>query len=607
MNAFRYVVFGCLALAGVIGVASAAAPQRVVTQLQSGTSLQWRADFSHAAATLRVSGGDGVIEKQFGAEPVQFGMTEARLNEGRYVFEITFISSLPPVGVSRDSPRTPPEVARITGGFLLQAGVLYAASASQGEAGRTDSKRAAVSQRKDLVVADDQIVQGSLCVGFDCVNNETFGFDTIRMKENNTRIKFDDTSVGAFPATDWQLTANDSVSGGLNRFSIEDASAATIPLTISGGAPSNSIFVDSTGRLGLRTATPVLDVHMTDTNTPAIRMEQNSAGGFTAQTWDVAGNEANFFVRDVTGGSLLPFRIRPGAPTSSFDIAASGNVGVGTASPQMKLHVSASDTPVLRLDQNGSGSPPAQVWDVAGNDSNFFIRDVTGGDRLPLRIRPGAPTSSIDIAANGNVGLGVAAPLQPLHVRRTDGSAKLLIEEASAATATRTVASLVNNGDVTVSYESTAAPLISWETTAGQGGFRVKVAGAATPQMTLAANGNLNITGALTQASSITLKENMIAVSGDQLLQAIKQLPIYTWNYLSSSKDEKHLGPTAEDFHRTFSLGNNPKAIAPGDMAGVALGAIQALSAALSEKDRELAALRDRMSALEALVKSARR
>ena len=62
-----------------------------------------------------------------------------------------------------------------------------------------------------------------------------------------------------------------------------------------------------------------------------MRLEQNNSGGFTAQTWDVAGNEANFFVRDVTGGSRLPFRIRPGAPTSSIDINASGNVGIGTA------------------------------------------------------------------------------------------------------------------------------------------------------------------------------------------------------------------------------------------------------------------------------------
>ena len=37
-------------------------------------------------------------------------------------------------------------------------------------------------------------------------------------------------------------------------------------------------------------------------------------------------------MRDVTGGSRLPFRIRPGAPTSSIDITADGNVGIGTAS-----------------------------------------------------------------------------------------------------------------------------------------------------------------------------------------------------------------------------------------------------------------------------------
>jgi hypothetical protein len=88
----------------------------------------------------------------------------------------------------------------------------------------------------------------------------------------------------------------------------------------------------------------VLDLHVNTANTPAIRLEQNSGGGFTAQTWDIAGNEANFFVRDVTGGSRLPFRIRPGAPTSSIDISADGDVGIGTASPTAKLHVFSTAT-----------------------------------------------------------------------------------------------------------------------------------------------------------------------------------------------------------------------------------------------------------------------
>src|SRR3954454_19118833 len=61
-------------------------------------------------------------------------------------------------------------------------------------------------------------------------------------------------------------------------------------------------------------------------NTPGMRLVQTSGGGFTPQTWDVAGNEANFFVRDLTNGSRLPFRIRPGAPTNSIDIGATGEV-----------------------------------------------------------------------------------------------------------------------------------------------------------------------------------------------------------------------------------------------------------------------------------------
>lgn len=77
----------------------------------------------------------------------------------------------------------------------------------------------------DQVIADDLIVQGSICTGFDCVNNESFGFDTVRLKENNLRINFDDTSVGAFPSNDWRIVVNDSSSGGQSYFAIEDATA----------------------------------------------------------------------------------------------------------------------------------------------------------------------------------------------------------------------------------------------------------------------------------------------------------------------------------------------------------------------------------------------
>lgn len=254
----------------------------------------------------------------------------------------------------------------------------------------------------DQVIPDDLIVQGSACVGLDCVNNESFGFDTIRMKENNTRIKFEDTSVGTFPTNDWQLTANESASGAQAKFSIEDITGARVPFTVEAGATTNSVYVDSTGRVGFRTSTPVLDLHVNTGNTPAIRLEQNSSAGFTAQTWDVAGNEANFFVRDVTGGSRLPFRIRPGAPTSSIDISADGDVGIGTASPARALHVvdtGAADNTVLEIQNDAAAR--LRITNTANAETWNIGHQSPGGTGLVLSdVGDAVSEALLDVAGN---------------------------------------------------------------------------------------------------------------------------------------------------------------------------------------------------------------
>src|SRR5687767_2248139 len=111
-----------------------------------------------------------------------------------------------------------------------------------------------------------------------------------------------------------------------------------------------------------------------------MRLEQNNSGGFTAQTWDIAGNEANFFVRDTTNGSTLPFRIRPGAPTSSIDIAANGFVGFGTASPTAQLHT----TGTMRFEAlSGCGGG-------LGTDANGYV-SCLGSTSLVQQSGPGQP------------------------------------------------------------------------------------------------------------------------------------------------------------------------------------------------------------------------
>src|SRR5690606_8110824 len=145
-----------------------------------------------------------------------------------------------------------------------------------------------------------------------------------------------------FPNHDWQLTANDSANGGLNKFSIEDITAGRVPFTVEGNAPNNALYIDDSGRVGLGTSTPVLQAHMRNGNTPALRLEQDGSSGFTAQTWNIAGDETSSFIRDTSNGSTLPFRIRPGAPSNSLVIDTDGDVGVGTLSADASLDVSGS-------------------------------------------------------------------------------------------------------------------------------------------------------------------------------------------------------------------------------------------------------------------------
>jgi len=230
----------------------------------------------------------------------------------------------------------------------------------------------------DIVHLDDVIITFSLCVGMDCVNGESFGFDTIRVKENNLRIKAQDTSsTASFPTRDWQITFNDSANGGAEKFSIDDIDSGRTPFTIEANAPSNSLYVDDGGRVGFGTSIPVVGLHSVDGNTPTLRLEQDGSSGFTPQTWDVAGNEANFFIRDATNGSLLPFRIFPNTPNDTLTLKA-GNVGIGTADPQATLHVVGDAT----IDGNVSMGSSRKLKDDLGPVDGSALLSLLSG--LPI-------------------------------------------------------------------------------------------------------------------------------------------------------------------------------------------------------------------------------
>ncbi|MGA7614684.1 MAG: hypothetical protein WBX15_05820 [Thermoanaerobaculia bacterium] len=415
----------------------------------SPTQVEWQPTGNNDGVVLTVSGPEGVFSKDFpsGSNPV-FQLPDGNA-DGTYFYELTAVPRIPP-GVKQalanahakgdeaeahrlavlyglTEPRMQSGAFSVLGGTILSPDVQEPGASGNksssglrgpgaGNAGAGAGTSASELTALDQVIADDLIVQGSECVGFDCVNNESFGFDTLRLKENNTRIGFSDTSTSAgFPSNDWQLSANDSASGGANKFTIEDITGGKTPFTTTAGAPTGSLFIDSSGRIGFGTTTPVLQLHENRTDTPALRLEQNSGGGFTAQTWDIAGNEANFFIRDATNGSHLPFRIRPGAPTSSIDIAASGNVGIGTASPTEKVNIIGTDSPRLLIQDtvdNANDKPglvlrsPASAgggdWRFETDNAGNFQIDYTPSAGPELVISD-STTGNGTVTINGNL------------------------------------------------------------------------------------------------------------------------------------------------------------------------------------------------------------
>jgi hypothetical protein len=100
--------------------------------------------------------------------------------------------------------------------------------------------------------------------------------------------------------------------------------------------------------------------------------------------------------------------------------------------------------------------------------------------------------------------------------------------------------------------------------------------------------------------SDRSAKANFAPVDGVTVLQALMGVPIETWNFSTQAADIRHIGPTAQDFQAAFGLGEGPTTISAVDADGVALAAIQGLYHVVQAQDAEIAALTERVAALEA-------
>jgi hypothetical protein len=345
----------CIVCIGMLNLSAASAgvsengsgARQVAEPIYSSGGISWIPKVNYEKLILIISAPDGsqflqTFETGTAPNINLSNISNNRLSDGAYTYELRVVPVLEKrvrgkVGEASYKDNTLKNGMKTmtqTGYFQVNDGMIVTSNAVE-----------RLSRTTDIVHSDDVIIDGSLCVGNDCYSGLAFGFDTIVLMENNLRIFFDDTSsIQNYPRNDWRIVCNDSTDGGGNYFAIQDATDVSNIMVLEAGAPSNSIYVDSSGDVGINTSTPYYELHIVDGDSPAVRLEQDTSYGWPSQKWDVCGNESNFFIRDATHASKLPFRIEPDAATDSIFIDSSGDVGIGTGSPDYSLEVERTGT-----------------------------------------------------------------------------------------------------------------------------------------------------------------------------------------------------------------------------------------------------------------------
>jgi hypothetical protein len=205
-------------------------------------------------------------------------------------------------------------------------------------------------------------------------------------------------------------------------------------------------------------------------------------------------------------------------------VVVDGNVGVGTSTPVRKLHVEGSEIHSGGADCGFSfadrtqGNGERWLWYAQDGKAHLWsqkqgknIFSLTAGGEVRDLTLTNIPT--LQVGTVDGLNLGQTIPV--IFKSGISLSAKGIAEWYKFALTTQDDKLLLNQG----------------------GAFKngVKI------------DGNVQVTGTLTQASSIALKENVSELSGQEALAALQGLQAVKYTYKADAKKEQHLGFIAED------------------------------------------------------------
>jgi len=183
---------------------------------------------------------------------------------------------------------------------------------------------------------------------------------------------------------------------GINLEPGHDGSAGSAQVRVYGGSTEYVRFDGYNKRVGIGTTSPSNKLHVVG---GAIHV--NSSGdkqlrfsGTNKNTYSFEHDTSRIYIYDETNAS------------ARFTIMDSGNVGIGTTSPLVKLDVNG--------DIQSYGTSPRIVLKETGANKDYNLRVYSGG-RLAF-LNDNTTTETMSLLQNGNLGIGTTAPGAKLHV-----------------------------------------------------------------------------------------------------------------------------------------------------------------------------------------------
>jgi hypothetical protein len=249
-----------------------------------------------------------------------------------------------------------------------------------------------------------------------------------------------------------------------------------------------------------------------------------------------------------------------------------------------------------------AGGISGTQWDAAniGDYSVAIGQDVraSASNATAFGLRSTAAQVTSFAAGEDNTASGASSVALGYHAHTNARSGSFVFGDRSTVDTIRAGVNHSANWRVSGGFRVFTSSNLSTGVTI-QSGASVSNWGQSNAVISTSTGAYLSTSGVWQDVSDVNRKHLFAEVSGEDVLARLRSLPITTWTYKVDADDVRHLGPTAQDFHAAFGLGNDPTTIAGVDEGGVALAAAQALEVRSTDQAARIEALEERNGQME--------